>query len=88
MDGDLCPLGELVEVLQRLSRRHPSVINPQRICVILDEAHTTGVQGANGRGLAWDLDHRATRSSNGNLRDWVQVRIMTFGKAVGSQGGK
>ena len=88
MDGDLCPLSELVGVLQRLSRRHPSIINPKRVCVILDEAHTTGVQGADGRGLAWDLDRPATGNINATLRDWVQVRIMTFGKAVGSQGGK
>jgi 8-amino-7-oxononanoate synthase len=88
MDGDLCPLSELVEVLQRLSRRHPLIINPKRVCLILDEAHTTGVLGADGRGLAWDLDHRGTRTGNGILRDWVQVRIMTFGKAVGSQGGR
>jgi 8-amino-7-oxononanoate synthase len=88
MDGDLCPLNELAELLQQLSQRHPSIINPKSVCVILDEAHTTGVQGRNGRGLAWDLDHQKTGNSAVTLRDWVQVRVMTFGKAVGSQGGE
>jgi 8-amino-7-oxononanoate synthase len=41
MDGDLAPLGDLLDV----ARRHDAV-------VLLDEAHATGVLGESGRGLS------------------------------------
>jgi 8-amino-7-oxononanoate synthase len=65
MDGDLCPLAELVQ----LAARHESFI-------ILDEAHSTGVLGQNGSGLAVSL----------NLHDKIPIRIYTFGKAIGVHG--
>lgn len=45
---------------------------------ILDEAHATGVLGRRGRGLCCEL----------GVEDKVFARVVTFGKAVGSQGGK
>jgi 8-amino-7-oxononanoate synthase len=44
MDGDHCPLAELVE----LSEKHQAFL-------ILDEAHSTGTTGPDGSGLAVDL---------------------------------
>lgn len=65
MDGDLCLLPELVNLAE------------QHACfIILDEAHSTGVTGHNGGGLAVSL----------GLQAKIAVRIYTFGKAIGSHG--
>ena len=63
MDGDLAPLKEL----DRLSRQHDAIL-------VVDEAHATGVFGANGRGLGESL-------SNEN---WITLH--TGGKALGVSG--
>jgi len=60
MDGDVAPLAELVETGAR---------------VIVDEAHATGVIGAEGRGLVHEL----------GLQNEV-ITIGTLGKALGSYG--
>jgi len=65
MDGDECPLKELVV----LSEKYDATI-------ILDEAHSTGVRGEHGSGLAVSL----------NLEEKIPVRIYTFGKAMGIHG--
>ena len=70
MDGDFCPLPEFLAVLDEYIPR-------ERQCVVLDEAHSTGVYGAGGRGIVSAL----------GLEQRVSVRLMTFGKAVGSSGG-
>jgi 8-amino-7-oxononanoate synthase len=44
MDGDLCPLEELVSIAQELNAH-----------LIIDEAHATGIVGAKGEGLVQDL---------------------------------
>ena len=44
--------------------------------VILDEAHSTGTYGSRGGGLA--LEH--------GLQDRIPIRILTFGKAMGTHG--
>ena len=65
MDGDQCPLIELVA----LAKKYDAFI-------LLDEAHSTGVMGSNGNGLAASL----------NLQDKIDIRIYTFGKAMGCHG--
>jgi 8-amino-7-oxononanoate synthase len=44
--------------------------------VILDEAHSTGTRGENGSGLASSLE----------VQDKIDIRIYTFGKAMGVHG--
>jgi 8-amino-7-oxononanoate synthase len=63
MDGDVAPLREIAELAERYRAR-----------VVIDEAHATGVIGAEGRGLAHDLGVT------------VDVVIGTLGKALGSYG--
>lgn len=65
MDGDHCPLVELCALKKKYD-----------IVIILDEAHSTGVYGENGSGLACSL----------NLQDAIDIRIYTFGKAMGVHG--
>ena len=66
MDGDVCPLPELVAVAKKYGAR-----------ILLDEAHSAFVYGANGRGVAEQF----------GLEDEVDVHIGTFSKALGGQGG-
>lgn len=65
MDGDFCPLQKLVI----LAKKYTAVI-------ILDEAHSTGIVGENGSGLASSL----------KLEKDIAIRIHTFGKAMGVHG--
>ena len=65
MDGDICPLKELV-----------SLTDQYQAHVIIDEAHSTGVIGREGSGF----------SVLQNLQDKLDVRIYTFGKAMGCHG--
>ncbi|MDG2535658.1 8-amino-7-oxononanoate synthase [Sphingomonas sp. HITSZ_GF] len=64
MDGDQAPLADLAA----LADRHDAIL-------IVDEAHATGVFGAQGRGLAAGLAGRA------NL-----ITLHTCGKALGCEG--
>ncbi|MDE2437018.1 MAG: 8-amino-7-oxononanoate synthase [Sphingomonadales bacterium] len=64
MDGDMAPLDGLMAVADR----HDAVL-------LVDEAHATGVFGAEGRGLAAHLEGR------GNV-----VTLRTCGKALGAEG--
>jgi 8-amino-7-oxononanoate synthase len=70
MDGDFAPLPALLDVLD-------DRVDRDRQCVVVDEAHSTGVYGAQGRGITHALGEQRR----------VTVRLMTFGKAVGSSGG-
>lgn len=65
MDGDIAPLKEIVCLCERYSAY-----------LIVDEAHSAGVFGKEGRGLADELD----------IVDNIFARLITFGKAFGSHG--
>ncbi|KAH6875592.1 pyridoxal phosphate-dependent transferase [Alternaria rosae] len=69
MDGDVCPLQEMVEVVEE-------VLGPGRGYIVMDEAHSTGVLGPEGRGLVCEL----------GLEKRVFARLHTFGKAVAANG--
>jgi 8-amino-7-oxononanoate synthase len=71
MDGDVSPLREIVEAVEDVMGKDASHI-------IVDEAHSTGVLGPQGRGLVCDL----------NLENRVFARLHTFGKALASNGGE
>lgn len=71
MDGDLCPLKEVVELVERFLPRGNGLI-------VVDEAHSSGVYGENGRGVVCAL----------GLEERVFARLHTFGKALGCNGGK
>jgi 8-amino-7-oxononanoate synthase len=60
MDGDVAPLAEIA----RLARAHDA-------CLIVDDAHATGILGAGGSGLSDNAD----------------IVIGTFSKALGGFGG-
>lgn len=70
MDGDVAPLQEIVTVIRELL---PSGNGH----LIVDEAHSNGVLGPQGRGLVCGL----------GLEDQVSVRLHTFGKALAANGG-
>ncbi len=60
MDGDVAPLAEIA----RLAREHDA-------CLVVDDAHATGILGRGGSGLSGDAD----------------IVIGTFSKALGGFGG-
>ncbi|HSG46411.1 MAG TPA: aminotransferase class I/II-fold pyridoxal phosphate-dependent enzyme, partial [Longimicrobiales bacterium] len=66
MDGDIPPLPEIVEVARKHNAR-----------ILIDEAHSTFVFGANGRGVAEHF----------GLDDEIDLHIGTFSKSLGGQGG-
>ena len=65
MDGDECPLNDLLFLTSRYGA-----------FIILDEAHSTGVRGANGSGIATSLPGFTG----------IAVRLYTFGKGMGVHG--
>ncbi len=65
MDGDLAPLVEINELCKEFGA-----------LLIVDEAHSGGVFGENGKGLC-DL---------AGISDSVFIRLFTFGKAYGAHG--
>ncbi|MDX2001661.1 MAG: pyridoxal phosphate-dependent aminotransferase family protein [Chitinophagales bacterium] len=65
MDGDLAPLQEMVAICKKTGAH-----------LVVDEAHATGVFGANGEGLVQQL----------GLQEYCFARVHTFGKALGAHG--
>lgn len=65
MDGDLSPLAEIAD----LCKKHDALL-------IVDEAHSGGVFGDEGRGLCQES----------GILDSVFIRLFTFGKAYGAHG--
>jgi 8-amino-7-oxononanoate synthase len=70
MDGDVAPLTQIVEVVQE-------ALGKEGGYVVVDEAHSTGVLGEQGRGLVCEL----------GLEKRIFARLHTFGKAVAANGG-
>ncbi|KPM44233.1 hypothetical protein AK830_g2322 [Neonectria ditissima] len=69
MDGDVSPLQDIVEcVEQRFPKRNGHII--------VDEAHSMGIFGEQGRGLVCEL----------GFEERVFARVHTFGKAMGCSG--
>jgi glycine C-acetyltransferase len=66
MDGDIAPLPALVAV----ARRHGAIM-------MIDDAHSSGVLGRNGRGT---VDHFS-------LHGQVDIQVGTLSKAIGALGG-
>lgn len=71
MDGDVAPLTEIVRCVEQ----HLPNSNGY---IMVDEAHSTGLFGEQGRGLVCEL----------GLEEKVFARLHTFGKAMGSSGGE
>lgn len=65
MDGDECPLEDLVALSKQLL-----------FTLVVDEAHSTGVRGPAGAGICVEKE----------LHSKVDIRIYTFGKAMGVYG--
>jgi 8-amino-7-oxononanoate synthase len=65
MDGDASPLKELVGLAKQYDA-----------CLILDEAHSTGLCSPEGTGMSVAM----------NLQDDIDIRIYTLGKAMGMHG--
>lgn len=65
MDGDECPLSDIIQLATKYGA-----------FVVLDEAHSTGIRGPNGSGIATSLLSVSE----------IPVRLYTFGKGMGVHG--
>ncbi|KAI1452813.1 5-aminolevulinate synthase [Annulohypoxylon moriforme] len=70
MEGDVCPLQELVDISKELSDGHGN------IQFVVDEAHSTGIIGPKGSGLVCEL----------GLEKEIALIVHTCGKAMGGSG--
>lgn len=71
MDGDVSPLKDVVNLVD-------DVVGRDHGYIVVDEAHSTGVLGHEGRGLVCEL----------GLESRIFARLHTFGKALAGNGGK
>lgn len=70
MDGDLGPIAGVVRLMEKMlpfGNGH----------IIVDEAHSNGIYGKQGRGIVSSL----------GLEDKIFARLHTFGKGIGCNGG-
>lgn len=65
MDGSIAPLLDILELCQKYGA-----------LLIVDEAHSTGIYGKEGKGLCVEL----------GIENEIFLRVMTFGKAIGCHG--
>ena len=72
MDGDIAPLGELAEIAQKYN-----------CCLIIDDAHATGVIGKTGKGI---VEYYKDKTGT-DLTPYVDLQIGTLSKALASEGG-
>lgn len=72
MDGDIAPLPELVEIA-----------NKYNCCLIIDDAHATGVIGKTGKGT---VEYYKDKTGK-DLTEYVNLQIGTLSKALASEGG-
>ena len=72
MDGDIAPLPELVEIA-----------NKYNCCLIIDDAHATGVIGKTGKGTVEYFKDK----TGIDLTEYVDLQIGTLSKALASEGG-
>lgn len=70
MDGDVAPLQKIVDTVTE-------TLGADRGHIVVDEAHSTGVLGFEGRGLVCEL----------GLENRIFARLHTFGKALAGNGG-
>lgn len=71
MSGQFSPLRRLLDIAD-------AIIPKEQTYFILDEAHSTGLVGHEGRGWANEL----------GVEDRIAVRLATFGKVISAQGCK
>ena len=72
MDGDIAPLPELVEISKKYD-----------CCLIIDDAHATGVIGKTGKGT---IEYFKDKTGI-DLTEYVDLQIGTLSKALASEGG-
>ena len=71
MDGDLAPIAEIVELVE-------SLLPEGNGHIVVDEAHSNGIYGFQGRGIVCNL----------GLENKIFARLHTFGKGLACNGGK
>jgi 8-amino-7-oxononanoate synthase len=71
MDGDLAPIVEIVELVE-------SLLPEGNGHIVVDEAHSNGIYGFQGRGIVCNL----------GLENRIFARLHTFGKGLACNGGK
>lgn len=72
MDGDVCPLQEMVDIARDLSQQQGNVQ------FVVDEAYSTGVVGRDGKGFVCEL----------GLEKDIAIILHSFAKGMASHGGK